>query len=339
MEHNVDDLKWQKLVAPYTQPSLGRSIWQLVNTMVPYFAVWGLMIWTIQISYWITLGLSILAAGLMVRLFILFHDCCHGSFFKSRQANETLGSILGIFVFTPFHHWRHSHNIHHASASNLDKRGIGDVWTMTVQEYLAAPWWKRAAYRTMRNPYFLFSIGASYVFFIAHRFWASYDGKVEKLSVVYTNLGMAAFYGMLMFFFGWQQVLMVQIPITIFASAIGVWMFYVQHQFEDTYWSPKPEWSFVRAGMEGSSFYKLPPVFQWFSGNIGFHHIHHLSPKIPNYYLPKCHEENPAFQVEPLTFWESLKCTTLHLYDDTAKRLITWKELQQIRLSMNNMSK
>ena len=325
----LEKSNWQKMILPYTVPSLRLSIWQILNTLVPYILLWVLMYWSLQISYWLTLLLAIPASGFLVRTFILFHDCCHGSFFKSRRANEILGFILGVLTLTPFDHWRHDHAVHHASAGNLDKRGVGDVYTMTIDEYLAAPRWKRLGYRIMRNPLFLFTIGSTFVFLFSHRLWAPRAGRPERLSVVYTDLALLLLITLLSMVFGLEQFFLIFLPVHILGSAVGVWMFYVQHQFEGVYWEHKDRWSFVRAGLLGSSFYKLPAVLQWFSGNIGFHHIHHLSPKIPNYFLPTCHKENPSFQIKPLTLLSSLKSTRLHLWDERSQQLVGFNVLHE----------
>lgn len=331
MQIEFDKLNWKDMIAPYTEPQLGRSVWQVVNTLAPYLALWAVMVWTVDWAYWLTLLLAAPAAGLLIRAFIIFHDCCHGSFFKSNRANESLGVLLGFITFTPFYRWRHDHAIHHATAGNLDKRGIGDVPTMTVREYLASPWYARIGYRVLRNPLFLFTLGASFTFLISHRFATPGSGKREQLSVLYTNLAVFAIALTLSWWIGWERYVLIQLPIMVVASAIGLWMFYVQHQFENVYWGHQDEWSFVRAALQGSSFYKLPGVLQWFSGNIGFHHIHHLSPRVPNYFLPKCHKNNPAFQITPLTFLESLKCVRLHLWDEQAQRLVGFDALRQYR--------
>ncbi len=331
MQIEFEKLDWKKMIAPYTEPHIGRSLWQVINTLAPYAALWVVMVWSIDVSYWLTLLLAVPAAGLLVRAFIIFHDCCHGAFFKSNRANETIGVLLGFLTFTPFYRWRHDHAIHHATAGNLDKRGVGDVPTMTVREYLAAPWYVRAGYRILRNPFFLFTIGASFTFIISHRFPTSNNGKRERLSVIYTNLAILAMALFISWIIGWEKYVLVQLPIMVVAAAAGLWMFYVQHQFESAYWERQDEWDFVRAGLQGSSFYKLPAVLQWFTGNIGFHHIHHLSPRVPNYFLPKCHKNNPAFQIRPLTFFESLKCVRLHLWDEQAQRLVGFDVLRQYR--------
>jgi omega-6 fatty acid desaturase (delta-12 desaturase) len=298
---------------------------------VPFFAFWTAMYFSLRIGYWLTLLLSIPTAGFMIRGFILFHDCCHGSFFKSRNANEILGSILGVFVWTPFYQWRHDHAIHHASAGDLDRRGTGDVTTLTVKEYMALPWYKKIGYRIIRNPLILFTVGAFVVFTLTHRFWMPGAGRREKASVVWTNVALVMVIGGLMWLIGWKEFLLVEVPVLFFASSAGVWLFYVQHNFDPTYWERHNNWEFFKAGMDGSSFYKLPKILQWFTGNIGFHHIHHLSPKIPNYKLEQCHRENPAFQIKPLTMMDSLKSLTFRLWDEERKMLVGFNVLRNYR--------
>ncbi len=323
--------KWQAVVSRYAYPETWRSVWQVLNSLIPFIVTWYLMYRSLEIGYWLTLLLGVPAAGFMVRLFIIFHDCCHGSFFRSMRANELMGLVMGVLTFTPFYEWKHSHAIHHATAGDLDRRGIGDVYTMTVEEYLAAPWYKKFGYRIMRNPAILFTIGSFIVFVVTHRFWASGSGKRERNSVIWTNLALAGLIGWLVTLIGWQAFLLVEVPILLIACSAGVWLFYVQHNFEPTYWERHSNWDFFNAGMDGSSFYKLPRVLQWFTGNIGFHHIHHLSPKIPNYKLEACHNENPEFQIEPLTFRESLKSLFFRLWDEKNKMLVGWEVLKQYR--------
>jgi omega-6 fatty acid desaturase (delta-12 desaturase) len=286
---------------------------------------------SLAIGYWLTLILAIPTAGFMTRMFIIFHDCCHGSFFRTMKANDRLGLVLGVLVLTPFYQWKHSHAIHHATAGDLDRRGTGDVYTMTVAEYLAAPWYKKVGYRIMRSPLILFTVGSFIVFTVTHRFFEKSAGKRERSSVIWTNIAIAAVVGWLMIEVGWAAFLLVEVPIVLIACGAGVWLFYVQHNFDPTYWERHKEWEFFHAGMDGSSFYKLPKLLQWFTGNIGFHHIHHLSPKIPNYKLEECHNENPVFQIEPLTFRKSLKSLFFRLWDEKEKMLVGWNALKKYR--------
>ncbi len=324
-------IRWQALVAKYAKPDVWRSIWQIVNSAVPFFALWTLMVLSLRVGYWLTLLLAPLTAGFMVRMFIIFHDCCHGSFFKSQRANTIIGNIMGVLTLTPFQQWKHEHAIHHATAGDLDRRGTGDVLTLTVAEYLALPWYKKVGYRIMRNPLILFTVGSFIVFAFTHRVWTPGAGKREKASVVWTNLALVILIGGLMALIGWQAFLLVEIPVLFIASSAGVWLFYVQHNFETTYWERHEKWEFFKAGMKGSSFYKLPGILNWFTGNIGYHHIHHLSPKIPNYKLPWAYKENPLFQVEPLTFRASLKSLFYRLWDEEKHKLVSFNVLRNYR--------
>jgi acyl-lipid omega-6 desaturase (Delta-12 desaturase) len=328
--------RWQDVVARYAQPDLRRSIWMMVNTLIPFFGLWYLAIRSVEISYWLTLLLAIPTAGFMMRTFIIFHDCGHGSFFKSKKANEAVGIFTGIINFTPFYKWRHEHAVHHATAGDLDRRGIGDVYTMTVKEYLDAPWWKKTGYRIMRNPLAMFLIGPMIMFVVVNRVPIPNLGRRELASIWWTNLVLAVVIGSLVWLIGWQIYLMVQIPVLLISSSIGVWLFYVQHNFDPTYWERQNEWQFAKAGLDGSSFYKLPGLLQWFTGNIGFHHIHHLSPKIPNYKLPECHAENPILQVKPMTLLFSLRSLRLRLWDEQKGRMVGWNILKEYRRSQVN---
>ncbi len=322
---------WRKILAQYQSPDAWRSWWQLANSLIPFIALWVAMYFSLRLSFWLTLALSVLAAGFMVRLFIIFHDCGHGSFFKSQKLNDLVGFITGVFTFTPYYEWKHNHAIHHATAGNLDKRGVGDVLTLTVEEYIALPWWKKVGYRIMRNPLILFTVGSFIVFAVTHRFWGPGAGKRERWSVIWTNLALVGIFAPLMFWLGWREVLLVQLPILFVAASAGVWLFYVQHNFEGTYWERKDNWDFLKAGLQGSSFYKLPAVLNWFTGNIGFHHIHHLAPKIPNYKLPKVYKENPIFQVESLTISKSLKSLGFRLWDEREKRMVGYSAVRVYR--------
>ena len=331
----AEQVRWQPIVAKYAKPDLTRSLWQIANTLIPYFVLWGLMIWSVQISDWITLGRSVLAAGFLMRTFIIFHDCGHGSFFKSKKANELVGRITGFLNFTPYYRWKHDHAIHHATSGNLDKRGSGDVHTMTVREYLAAPWWKKAAYRIVRHPLALLGVGPLLIFLVAHRI-PPLKGKRARSSVWWTNISLAVAIALLCWLIGWKTYVLVQLPIVMISATIGIWLFYVQHNFDPTYWDNQEGWEFVKAGLQGSSFYKLPLILQWFSGNIGFHHIHHLSAKIPNYNLPRCYAENSEFHVRPLTILTSLKSLSLRLYDEERKMLVGWDGLKRYQRPLGN---
>jgi acyl-lipid omega-6 desaturase (Delta-12 desaturase) len=321
---------WRKMVTPYQNPSTPRSLWEIGNTIIPYFILLYLMWLSLSVSYWLTLLLAIPAAGFMVRVFIIFHDCTHGSFFKSQKANMVVGYITGILTFTPYEQWRHDHAVHHATAGDLDRRGIGDVPTMTTQEFLAAPRWKRVGYRLLRHPLVLFGIGPLYLFLLNHRFWNSWSGKREKVSVVITDLALLVLITLACWAIGWEKYLLIQLPVVWIGGALGEWMFYVQHQFPGVYWARHAEWDYYRSAVEGASYYQLPGWLQWFTGNIGFHHIHHLNPRIPNYLLERCHRENPTFQqVKFLTLGSSLKCLTLNLWDEEKRQLISFSQLKR----------
>ena len=323
---------WKQAVAPYRQPHLGRSIWQIVNTVGPYVGMWFLMVYSLEISYWLTIALALPASGFLMRSFIISHDCGHGAFFKSRKANTIVGTITALLAFVPYEQWRHEHAVHHASGGDLDHRGIGDIWTMTVEEYMRAPRIQRFRYRLHRSPWVLFTFGAFIQFMILQRFPRRPMSQREKNSIWLTDVLIAVASAGLCLLIGWKAFLLIQIPIMVFASSIGVWLFYVQHQFEGVHWSRHEEWEFATGAVEGSSFYKLPPVLQWISGNIGFHHIHHLSPRIPNYYLEKCYKENPIFQnVYTITLRSSFKSATYRLWDEELKRLVGYDGIAAYR--------
>jgi acyl-lipid omega-6 desaturase (Delta-12 desaturase) len=323
---------WKDIVARYQKSEVWPGVRQLVNTLVPYVALWGLMYFALKVSWWLTLPLALLAAGFLVRVFIIFHDCGHGSFFPSRRANDILGFITGVITLTPYYHWRWEHALHHGSSGDLDRRGTGDVWTLTVQEYLEASRWKRFAYRLARNPVVLFGLAPLFIFFIKMRFPAGKAPRRERHSVAWTNLGIVGMVAGMSFIFGLGTYLLLQMSITLVAGSAGVWLFYVQHQFEGVYWERNEDWDYCTAALQGSSFYKLPKVLQWFSGNIGFHHIHHLSPRIPNYHLEKCHRAEPLFQtVKPVTLFSSLRSLTFRLWDERRQRLVGYRVLRAMR--------
>jgi omega-6 fatty acid desaturase (delta-12 desaturase) len=298
-----------------------------MNTLIPYFVIVYLMIRTVTNgqAYWLTLLLALPAAGLLVRIFILFHDCTHGSFFRSKRANTFFGYLLGIFVFTSFEDWRKHHLKHHQTYADLDSRGWGDVWTMTLQEYELASKASRFKYRLYRHPLVLFGIGALFNFLIMQRFSTALSGRREKRSLLLTNLLILGFIVLATQTIGWQTYIAVQLPIIWMAGAAGIWLFYVQHQFEGVYWSRKSELDEVQAGMTGSSYFNLPPILRWFSGNIGYHHIHHLNALIPNYNLKKCYDQIDELQIEnPLNLRNSWSCAGLKLWDEKNQELVSF---------------
>jgi len=326
---NLQNARWQAVVAKYAFPSTLRSIWQVLNSVIPFIGLWYVMVRSLEIGYWLTLLLAVPTAGFMVRTFIIFHDCTHGSFFKSIKASDRLGLMLGVLVVTPYYAWKHDHAIHHATAGDLDRRGVGDVLTLTVAEYIALPWWKKIGYRVMRNPLILFTVGSFIVFAFTHRFPGARSGKRERSSVVWTNIALIGVIGWIILQIGWKALLLVEVPVLLLATSAGVWLFYVQHNFDGTYWERHDKWEFFKAGVNGSSFYKLPAILNWFTGNIGFHHIHHLSPRIPNYKLPECHKENPIFQVAPLTIGKSMRSLFLRLWDEEQKMMVGFEVLKR----------
>lgn len=328
-------LAWKEAVSRFQESSTPRALWQIANTMLPMGALWYLMYLMHPISWWLTVPLAILAGAFLVRVFIIFHDCGHGSFFKSRPANDVTGVIAGVMTFTPYYHWRWEHNIHHATSGHLDKRGIGDIWTLTVQEYLEASRWKRFAYRMARNPFVLFVIAPVFVFIVRQRFPSLNTDKRERHSVYSMNLAIAGMAIGLSVVFGIKAYLLIQLIILAVAGGAGVWLFYVQHQFEGVYWERGESWDYSAAALQGSSFYKLPRILQRFSGNIGFHHIHHLSARIPNYNLERCHKAAPLFQnVKPVTLRGSFKSFKFRLWDEQRRILVGYGHLTQLRESI-----
>jgi len=318
----------QKLIV-YSRPDWRRSLWQITNSLIPYLVLVTLMYFSLDFSYWLTLALAIPAGGFMIRTFIIFHDCGHGSFLKSRKWSSIIGFTTGILTFTPYHQWRYNHAQHHATCGDLDRRGVGDVWTLTVDEYKKLSKWQRLGYRLYRNPLIMFGIGPLYMFLISNRFSAPGAKRRERYSIYWTNAVLLLLIIVVSLLIGFKSYVLIQLPILLIALPAGVWLFYVQHQFEDVYWHRHEGWDFERAALEGSSFYKLPAVLQWFTGNIGFHHVHHLNARIPNYYLPACHKKIDEFQkVKPITILKSLKSLKFRLFDEKSARLVGFKFIE-----------
>jgi len=327
--------EWKTLVSKYYLSNTWKSIWQLSNSFIPYIIALILMYLSIDLSYFLTLALSLPACGFLARIFIIQHDCGHGSFFNSQKANDWLGMVCSIFTFTPYHQWRKSHAIHHARSGNLERRGIGDIYTMTVGEYLNLSGWGKLKYRLYRNPLFLFVIIPTILFLIIYRF-PNYRQKALKsvyTNTYYTTLVIGLLIGAVIWLAGLKAFLLILLPIVIITSSAGAWLFFVQHQFEDAYWANQEEWDYAKAALNGSSYYKLPKVLQWFTGNIGFHHIHHLSPRIPNYKLEKCHKENPALHTSAvLTLRSSFRSIFLSLWDERNKKLVSFHHLKKLQV-------
>ncbi len=337
-EKNSHVPAWFRETKKYEKPSLARALWQILNTVIPLAMLWVAMIWLTKTGqpYFITALLIIPSGFLMIRLFIFFHDCTHGSFFASRSANRVVGTLLGILTFTPFLDWQKAHGIHHATTSNLDKRGVGDIWTLTLEEYKQAKPSKRFWYKIYRNPIFLFLIVPPLLFYVLQRFPSRRVDKKIRKNMLITNLGILLMVASLGIFGGWNLVLTIELPMFYVSSIVGVWLFYVQHQFDPGYWEHNEDWSFHNAAMLGSSHYKLPKWLQWFSGNIGFHHIHHLRPHIPNYNLERCYRATPELQLpNPLTFLTSLSSLTLHIWDEKRKVLLGFREAGKLLRSLS----
>jgi len=324
--------EWKRAIAPFQRSSNWRATWQLVNTVGPYVGLWVGMYFLSQISLWLALPVAVAAGLLLVRVFILFHDCCHGSFFKSSRANDWTGAVTGLLTFTPYHHWRYQHSVHHATSGDLEQRGIGDVWTMTVSEYLESTPLQRFGYRLTRSPFVLFVVAPIYLFIIKQRIPRKGGTRRENVSVWRMNVSLAAMILAMGSLIGWGPYLLLQTVTITVAGAAGVWLFYVQHQHEEAYWERGKDWDYTAAALQGSSFYKLPAVLRWLSGNIGYHHIHHLSPRVPNYRLVRCHSAAGIFDsVKPLTLWRSFKSLRMHLWDEGQRRLVSFRQVHRAR--------
>ncbi|MES9738247.1 fatty acid desaturase [Peribacillus frigoritolerans] len=321
----------RKQIAPFEQSTTKQSIWQIVNTLGPFIILWYLAYISLSVSYWLALIPAVFAAGFLTRIFIIFHDCTHHSFFKDRRANRIVGTIMGVLTLFPFDQWGHEHSVHHATSGNLDKRGTGDIWTLTVDEYLAAPFKLRFAYRFYRNPLVMFGLGPIYVFLLKNRFNRKGARKKEKNNTYLTNVLIVVFAALLCLAVGWQSFLLVQGSIFMISGSIGIWLFYVQHTFEDSYFEENEEWEYVLAAVEGSSFYKLPKLMQFLTGNIGYHHVHHLSPRVPNYKLEMAHNNTqPLENVPTITLATSLRSLRFRLWDEESKNFVSFKDIKYL---------
>ena len=318
---------WKEALRPYARPHLGRALLDLVTSVVPYLGLSLLMYLALDESYLLALGIAVPAGGFLLRTYIVFHDCTHGSFLASKRANGWVGRTLGLIVFTPFSSWRHNHAIHHATAGDLDRRGVGDVATLTTAEYRQLPLRKRLGYRLFRNPLVMFGLGPIYAMVIQPRLPARSARPRSRRSIVGTDVALVVLVGLLCGLMGWREYLLVQVPTALLAGSAGVWLFYVQHQFEDTYWQSTGDWSYADAALRGSSYLKLPKLLQFFTGNIGLHHVHHLSTRIPNYKLQRANDENPIFHDVPtLSLWNGLLAVRLKLWDQDRGRLVSFAQ-------------
>ena len=326
-----DKSAWKDALARYQRASPKRALWQLTNTFGPYLLLWYAMYRVLEISIWLTVPLAIVSSAFLVRIFIIFHDCTHGSYFRSRRANEILGFIAGVLTFTPYQQWQWEHAMHHGSAGDLDRRGTGDIWTMTVAEYLSAAPRRQLAYRLTRNPLVLFVLAPLFVFVIKQRFASPKADKRRRRSILHLNLVLLGTTVLLCSIFGVLPYLLIQSITMTIAGGVGLWLFYVQHQFDGVYWERGDNWDYTTAALRGSSYYKLPRVLQWLSGNIGFHHIHHLSPRIPNYNLQRCHESDRLFQeVTPVTLTSSLRSLRFRFWDEQGRKLVGYAHLRRL---------
>lgn len=328
---------WSKTIRPYQQSDSKKAVLQIFTSIGPFLAVWVLMYYSLSWSYWITLGLAVVNAFFLVRIFIIQHDCGHQSFFSNKRLNNAVGFFCSFFSAIPFKYWAANHNFHHVHSGQLETRDIGDIQTLTVEEFSKLGKWGRFKYRLFRAPVVLFVIGPMYYIFVTNRFpfaqWNGFWRPIKQLTIA--NLSMAIVYITIAYFIGWKAFLAVQLPITAFFGVIAVWFFYVQHQHEHTYKHWKENWEYLAAAIKGSSYYKLPKIWHWLTGNIGYHHIHHLSSGIPNYNLARCAKENPIFQkyVTKLTFIESLKCMRHKLWDEHRQIMISFSEFYRLEKS------
>ena len=326
---------WRESLAPYARPDLRRSVFDVATSVVAYLALTAVMYAALDVSLLLVLVLAVPAAGFLVRTFIVFHDCAHGSFLPWRRANHWLGIACGLLVYSPFHVWRHEHAVHHASAGDLDRRGRGDVETLTVAEWAALSRPKRLAYRTFRNPLVMLGLGPIWALMIAPRLVPGWARARFGRTIIATNIALTVLLVGLCALVGWRAVLVVQLPTAMLAGAVGIWMFYVQHQFEDVYWERKEDWSYAEAALRGSSYLKLPSLLQFFTGNIGLHHVHHLSARIPNYNLQRAHDKNPVFHNVPrLNAWDGVRALKLKLYDEDRGRMVGFREARTTRAAV-----
>ncbi|MGG2944625.1 fatty acid desaturase [Bacillus safensis] len=322
----------RKQVGQFSGANSKKSIIQLFNTFIPFLGLWFLAYYSLNISYLLTLFFAVIAAGFLVRVFIIFHDCCHQSFFKQKPLNHLFGFLTGVLTLFPYLQWQRDHSIHHATSSNLDKRGTGDIWLLTVKEYQEASAWTKFRYRFYRNPFVMFILGPIFVFLLKNRFNVKNARKKERWNTYFTNVSIIALAAATCLLFGWQEFLLVQGPIFLISGSIGVWLFYVQHTFEDSYFEADEHWNYVQAAVEGSSFYKLPKLLQWLTGNIGYHHVHHLSPRVPNYLLEHAHDQSEPLQNVPtITLKTSLESMKFRLWDEETKAFVTFREARQAK--------
>jgi omega-6 fatty acid desaturase (delta-12 desaturase) len=328
-----EELQWRDALAPYATADIRRSLTCLATSVVPYLALQVAMWLLLPVSHALVLLLAIPAAGFLVRTFIVFHDCSHGSFLPTKRANTWVGVLVGLVVYSPFHSWRHEHAQHHASSGDLDRRGLGDVETWTVAEYRSKSWLGRLGYRLLRSPLIMFTLGPIWALALEPRIVPMSARPRIRRSHLYTDIALAAIVGGVILLIGWQDYLLLQLPSVVLGGAVGVWLFYVQHQFEGVYWERSEDWSYIDAALAGSSYLKLPKVLQFFTGNIGLHHIHHLLARIPNYNLQRAHDENKFLHRAPtISLWQGLLAVRLKLYDEDSRRMVTFAQARRAGL-------
>ncbi|QQE81368.1 fatty acid desaturase [Alicyclobacillus sp. SO9] len=321
-----DPNHWKNDFEAHQNPSLKRSYWQLINTIVPFVLLWFGAYFSFSISIWLTLFLTIPAAGFLVRTFIIFHDCGHHSFFKSSKANSIVGILTGLLTFFPYNQWKYEHSVHHAGNGNLNRRGLGDIMTLTVDEYMKLPRVRQLLYRLYRNPVVMFGLGPIFLVLIKYRFNRKGAGRKERFNTHLTTVILLAMVTLGGYTLGWERLLFVEGPILYLSGMAGIWLFYVQHQFEDSYFEKADKWDYVTAALEGSSYYKLPKVLQWMTGNIGFHHIHHLGPRIPNYNLQHIYDQTAYLrEVSTVGLFSSFRSLRFRLWDEDKKKFIGFK--------------
>jgi omega-6 fatty acid desaturase (delta-12 desaturase) len=328
----VNARDWAKMLGAYREPSHTRSAIELLITAGPFVLFWVLMLVALKVSYWLSLLIALPAAGFLVRLFMIQHDCGHGAFFRNRALNDWIGRVLGVLTLTPYDFWRRSHAVHHANSGNLDHRGMGDIDTLTVREYLGLSRWGRLRYRLYRHPIVMFGFGPAYLFLVQHRLPVGMMNKGWQpwISTMATNAAIAVLAAGAMWLVGVGPFLLVHLPVTLLAASIGVWLFYIQHQFEETFWDGPPSWTMHEAALHGSSHYDLPGVLRWFTANIGVHHIHHLASRIPYYRLPQVLRDYPELKdIGRMTLLQSFGCVRLTLWDENRRRLISFAELRR----------
>jgi omega-6 fatty acid desaturase (delta-12 desaturase) len=323
---------WKQALAPYSEASNKRAAIEIATSLLPYLIIFAVTYATLGVSLPLTIALELLAAGFLVRTFVIFHDCAHGSLLPSRRANVVAGTVLGMFVLTPFRRWRHEHAVHHATSGDLDRRGVGDVMTFTVAEYHSKPWLSRLGYRMFRNPIVMFGIGPVFAMIIGPRVIGPDARPRLRNSVIFTDVVLAAAFTGLVLWMGWRDLLIVWLPPAMLAGSAGIWLFYVQHQFEDAYWQKANDWNYAEAALQGSTYLKLPKVLQFFTGNIGLHHVHHLNARIPNYNLQRAHNSHPIFtQVPTITIADGMRAVRFKLWDERSNKMVTFAQARRSR--------